>query len=171
MPAGGIHNQIKYATLRAPAILAAHTEYYLVSQETAGEDFSYGDKTMITTTAAAAVLASASSDDGSMWWRYGTFGSYGYGPLDLKYCEFPITGQLQIGNASSSPSLLLLHIRTAPRLDAAGLRHSGLNSMAGRTQRIRTRYAANTAGNQPSGHFHTPPSHRLSITRRSFWFT
>ena len=100
MPAGGTHNQIKYATLPAPVILAANTEYYLVSQETAGGDFSYGDNTRITTTAAAVVLASASSDDGSMWWRYGTFGSYGYGPLDLKYCESSIAGQLQ---SRSSP--------------------------------------------------------------------
>jgi fibronectin type 3 domain-containing protein len=103
MPAGGTHNQIKYATLAAPVMLAANTEYYLVSQETAGGDFSYGDNTRITTTDAAVALASASSDDGSMWWRYGTFGSYGYGPLDFKYCESPTAGQPQIGHATSSP--------------------------------------------------------------------
>ena len=89
MPAGGTHNQIKYGTLPAPVILAANTEYYLASQEIAGGDFSYGDNTRIATTAAAVVLTSASSDDGSMWWRYGTSGSYGYGLLDLKYCESP----------------------------------------------------------------------------------
>jgi fibronectin type 3 domain-containing protein len=103
MPEGGTHNQIKYAALTAPAILAANTEYYLASQETAGGDFSYGDNTGITTTAAAVVLASAISDDGSMGWRYGTLGSYGYGLLDLKYCESPIAGQLQIEHATSSP--------------------------------------------------------------------
>jgi len=86
-PAGGTHNQIKYATLPAPVILAANTEYYLVSQETAGGDMSYGDNTRIATTAAAGVLASTYSDDGGMWWRYGGFGSYGYGPLDLRYCD------------------------------------------------------------------------------------
>ena len=86
-PAGGTHNQIKYATLPAPVILAANTEYYLVSKETADGDMSYGDNTRITIAAAAGVLGSSYSDDGSMWWRYGAFGSYGYGPLDLKYCE------------------------------------------------------------------------------------
>jgi fibronectin type 3 domain-containing protein len=89
MPAGGTHNQIKYATLPAPAILAANTEYYLASQETAGGDVSYGDNTRITIDAAAGVLSSAYSDEGSMWWLYGALGSYGYGPLDLKYCELP----------------------------------------------------------------------------------
>ncbi len=103
IPAGGTHNQIKYAALPVPATLAADTEYYLVSQETAGGDYSYGDNTRITTTTAAAVLASASSDDGSMWWRYGTFGSNGYGPLDLKYCESPLAGQPQIGLAAAAP--------------------------------------------------------------------
>jgi hypothetical protein len=57
VPAGGAHNQIKYAMLPAPVILAANTEYYLVSQETAGGDMSYGDNTRIATTAAAGVLA------------------------------------------------------------------------------------------------------------------
>jgi len=98
VPAGGNHNRIKYARLPAPVILAANTEYYLVSQETTGGDMSYADNTRIATTAAAEVLASAYSDDGSMWWRYGNLGSYGYGPLDLKYCESPVTGQLQIGH-------------------------------------------------------------------------
>jgi fibronectin type 3 domain-containing protein len=95
MPAGGIHNQIKYAALPAPVTLAANTEYYLVSQEAAGGDMSYGDNTTIATTAAAGVLASAYSDDGSIWWRYGALGSYGYGPLDLKYCESIVTGLLR----------------------------------------------------------------------------
>jgi fibronectin type 3 domain-containing protein len=37
-PAGGIHNQISYAPLAAPATLSANTEYYLASKETAGDD-------------------------------------------------------------------------------------------------------------------------------------
>ena len=107
MPAGGAHNQIKYARLPAPVILAANTEYYLASQETAGGDMSYGDDTRITTTAAAGVLASTYSDDGSMSWRYGTLGSYGYGPLDLEYCESPIAGRLQTGHDNYNAVRLL----------------------------------------------------------------
>ena len=103
IPAGGTHNRIEFVTLPAPVVLAANTEYYLVSQETAGGDVSYGDNTRITTTSAAGVLASAYSDDGSMWWHYGTSGSYGYGPLDLKYCEFIIGAQQQIGQEVPSP--------------------------------------------------------------------
>ena len=89
------NNQIKYAALPAPVTLAANTEYYLVSQETASGDMSYGDNTRVATTAAAGVLASAYSDDGSMWWRHGALGNYGYGPLDLKYCESIVTGFLR----------------------------------------------------------------------------
>ncbi len=108
MPAGGIHNQMKYSALPAPVVLAANTEYYLVSQETAGADMIYGDSTKLATTAAVGVLASASSDDGSMWWRFGTSGSYSYGPLDLKYCEStPAAGQLQVGDAVSAPQRLV----------------------------------------------------------------
>jgi fibronectin type 3 domain-containing protein len=92
VPAGGTHNQIKYAALPAPVILAANAEYYLVSQETAGGDMSYGDSTRIATTAAAEVLASTYSDDGSTWWRSGNLGNHGYGPLDLKYCEQLVSG-------------------------------------------------------------------------------
>jgi hypothetical protein len=61
---------------------------------------SYGDNTRIATTAAAGVIAAAYGDDGSMWWHYGTSGSYGYGPVDFKYCESALAGQLQIGNAA-----------------------------------------------------------------------
>jgi fibronectin type 3 domain-containing protein len=98
VPAGGTYNQIKYAALPTPAILAANTEYYLVSQETTGGDMSYGDNTRIATTAAAGVLASAYSDDSGMLWRSGNLGSNGYGPLDLKYCESSAAGRLQIGH-------------------------------------------------------------------------
>jgi len=94
MPAGGTHNQINYATLPSPVILAANTEYYLASQEEAGGDSYYNYDTRITTTAAAGVLSPVHSDDGSLWRLYGTPGSYSYGPLDLKYCESPIAGQL-----------------------------------------------------------------------------
>ncbi len=107
MPAGGTHNQIKYAALPVPVILAANTEYYLVSQETAGGDMIYGGDTKISTTAAVGVLASASSDDGSMWWRFGASGSYGFGPLDLKYCESALAGQPQIGQAVPTPQRLV----------------------------------------------------------------
>jgi hypothetical protein len=103
IPAAGAHNQIKYATLRAPVILAANTQYYLVSQETAGGDMCYGDNTRVTTTTAAGVLSSAYSDDGSMWWHYGTPGSYSYGPLNLMYCDSTLAGQLLIGHAASAP--------------------------------------------------------------------
>ncbi len=87
MPAGGTHNQIKYATLPAPVFLAANTEYYLASQETVGGDMSYGDNTRIAIADAAGMLGATYSDDGSMLWRFGALGSYGYGPVDLKYCE------------------------------------------------------------------------------------
>jgi len=115
IPAGGAHNQIKYATLRTPVILAANTGYSLVSQETAGGDMCYGDSTSVTTTAAAEVVASGYSDDGSMWWHYGTAGGYTYGPLDLMYCDSTPAGQMLIGHAASTPGQPVRCLWLTPR--------------------------------------------------------
>jgi fibronectin type 3 domain-containing protein len=90
-PAGGTPNQMNYVTLPSPVFLAANTEYYLASQEEAGGDSYYSYNTRITTTTATAVLSPVQSDDGILWRLYGTPGSYGYGPLDLKYCESRIS--------------------------------------------------------------------------------
>jgi hypothetical protein len=84
-PAGGIHGQIKYASLPAPVTLAANTDYYLVSQETSGGDrWGFIDGTTVQTTSAATVL-SAVYANGNTWLFYGT-GVLTFGPVSLQYC-------------------------------------------------------------------------------------
>jgi Big-like domain-containing protein len=63
--AGAGPGQFTYATLPAPVALAANTNYYLVSYETAGGDTWY-DITTVSTTAAAAITNSVYFD-GTTW--------------------------------------------------------------------------------------------------------
>jgi fibronectin type 3 domain-containing protein len=85
-PAGGVHNQIKYVSLAAPALLAANTDYYLASLEEAGGDSWYSYNTAVSTTGVATALTAVYNTSGS-WVAYGPAGSYSYVPVGLRYCQ------------------------------------------------------------------------------------
>ncbi len=82
---GGANNQIKYAALAASVTLAANTEYYVVSQETASGDVFYDRNTMVTVRGAATSLKAVYSLNGG-WVDAGSAGN-SYGPVDLQYCS------------------------------------------------------------------------------------
>ena len=84
-PAGGLHNEIKYATLSAPVTLTPNTQYYLASQEEAGGDAWYNQNTTVRTAGGALVQAPAYSKDGTHWVAHGTSGPFSYGPVSLGY--------------------------------------------------------------------------------------
>jgi hypothetical protein len=86
-PAGGVANQIKYATLAAPVTLAANTDYDLASREVSGGDqWYYCSLTTVTTTEAASVLLAVSSTSGVTWVTTSRAG-HTYGPVSLQYCS------------------------------------------------------------------------------------
>jgi hypothetical protein len=112
-PAGGAHNQIKYIDLPTPVTLAAHTEYYLASQETAGADFYYTYETKITTTSVASVLSAARNPSGT-WSVVSTPGST-YGPVGFKYT---------VGTSSALATMTVLgDLRAAREQDAVILEY------------------------------------------------
>ncbi len=85
-PAGGVANQLKHALLAIPAVLAANTEYDLVSREYSGGDQWYHYSTVVSTTGDAAVLSAVYSTTGTTWTPYST-ADHAYGPVSLQYCR------------------------------------------------------------------------------------
>ena len=82
---GGVNGQFKYVNLASPVTLAANTGYYVVTQETSGQDSWRDSNTTVVTTAAATVNGRASSTNGTTWNTSGGAANKMYGPVDFQY--------------------------------------------------------------------------------------
>jgi hypothetical protein len=82
--AGGTAGSFVYANLPSTVTLNANTTYYILSQETSGDDQWYDMNTTITTTAVASEIGAVWSPDGA---TYNPIGSAGqaYVPVDFLY--------------------------------------------------------------------------------------
>ncbi len=76
--------QFVYGVLVDPVMLAANTDYYVISQEVAGGDHWYDLDTTVQTTAVAAVTSAVYGDGVSSYTRGGGAG-HTYGPVDVLY--------------------------------------------------------------------------------------
>jgi len=82
---GGVNGQFKYVNLATAPTLAANTSYYVVTQETSGQDSWRDSNTVVATTAAATVNGRASSTNGTTWSTSGGVPNQMYGPVDFQY--------------------------------------------------------------------------------------
>jgi hypothetical protein len=84
--AGAPAGNFKYTNLAAPVTLRANTDYYLVSEETAGGDTWYDFDTHQTTTAAGVGTGGVWAFPGSppSWNPHGSPGT-GFGPVNFLY--------------------------------------------------------------------------------------
>jgi len=103
---GGTVGQFKYATLASPVVLAANTNYWLMSEETFGGD-SWSDLNTTVTTTSVATVNTAAYGTGPGAWVAIAGGNQTYGPLNFKYGtqqpDFTITASAGSGG-SISPS-------------------------------------------------------------------
>ena len=85
--AGATAGAFAYASLANPITLSANTTYILVSQEVSGGDQWYDYNGALTTTGAASIISTAHANNGSTYYAVTAGGSYGYGPVNLKYTD------------------------------------------------------------------------------------
>jgi len=80
-------NAFAYAMLPSAITLAANTNYYIVSQETAGagHDIFYDANTVIQTTAVAVVTSGVYFDTATSSYKPASTLNNSYGPVDFKY--------------------------------------------------------------------------------------
>jgi hypothetical protein len=81
---GGTVGQFKYATLASPVVLAANTNYWLMSQETFGGD-SWSDLNTTVTTTSVATVNTAAYGTGPGAWVAIAGPNQTYGPVNFKY--------------------------------------------------------------------------------------
>jgi len=97
---GGTAGAFQYANLASPVTLAANTNYYIASQETASGDSWYDSNTSVSASSLAAVNGRVSSADGTTWSTAGATAGQVYGPLDLKFqvVSVNLTGKIDFAN-------------------------------------------------------------------------
>jgi hypothetical protein len=81
---GGTVGEFQYANLSSPVLLPAGATYYVMSQESAGEDAWYDDDTKVTTAAVATEISAAWGYGLDQWHPTG-FPGQAYVPVDFKY--------------------------------------------------------------------------------------
>jgi YD repeat-containing protein len=81
--------EFKYATLAKAVMLAANTDYFIVSNEVGNDYFHDWTGTWLTTTGVATIKGAAYTTDGGKTWGVPTSSGNSYVPLDFRYVAPP----------------------------------------------------------------------------------